>query len=157
MATRSCEIPRQKALFFPVLNGSWVNEPTEHLTVAEKRDLLDGLITDTRPGFLADLGFPGTRACRLEATLDGQPVTYNTPLVRVQSPPFLVNTGADPVFGSPNVTDTESISDGFWVLLPPLSPGQHVLNFEGHYCLFDGMEDHPFFPVVDITYHLTVR
>src|SRR5215218_8099399 len=43
---RSCTVPHQKALFFPVVNSSWVNEPGENVTVAEKRDILDDVISD---------------------------------------------------------------------------------------------------------------
>lgn len=143
---RSCTVPHQKALFFPVLNGSWVNEPNENLTVAEKRDILDGVISDLRPGIFADLGLPGSRSCRLEVTVDGQISTSSVPTVRVQSPPFV-----------PNNVDPEAISDGFWVLLPPFSPGQHVLRIRGAFCEFDSTEIHPFIGGVDITYNLTVQ
>lgn len=148
---RSCEIPHQKALFFPVLNASWVNEPNENLTVAEKRDVLDGVMSDVRPGVLA------SRACRLEVTVDGEISTNTVPTVRVQSPPFVVNTGPDPVFGTPNHVDPEAISDGFWVLLPPFSPGQHVLRIRGAFCELDSTEIHPFIGGVDVTYNLTIQ
>lgn len=146
---RSCAVPHQKALFFPVLNGSWVNEPGENLTVAEKRDILDGVISDLRPGFLADLGLPGSRSCRLEVTVDGEISTFSVPTVRVQSPPFVASKGGH--------VDPEAISDGFWVLLPPLSPGQHVLHIRGAFCDFESTEIHPIFGAVDITYNLTVQ
>lgn len=146
---RSCAIPKQKALFFPVLNASWVNEPTENLTVAEKRDLLDGVISDLRPGFLADLGLPGSRACKLEVRIDGEISTLRVPTVRVQSPTFVAT--------KPTTVDPEAVSDGFWILLPPLSAGQHVLNIKGAYCVFDDDEIHPIFGGVDVTYHLNVQ
>jgi hypothetical protein len=63
---------------------------------------------------------PGSRACRLEAKLDGEITTYTFPAVRAQSPPFAASKAAGHV-------DPESISDGFWVLgegagLPPPHP-----------------------------------
>lgn len=146
---RSCAIPKQKALFFPVLNASWVNEPNENLTVEEKRDLLDGVISDVRPGFLADLGLPGSRACKLEVKIDGEISTFRVPTVRVQSPPFRAV--------KPTTVDPEAVSDGFWILLPPLSAGQHVLNIRGAYCVFDGVDIHPIFGGVDVTYNLNVQ
>lgn len=156
-AVRSCTVARSKALFFPVLNAIWLNEPGESFTVAEKRDLLDKVLADTDPGFLADFGLPGTRACRLESTIDGLPTSYYTPTARVQSPAFPANTGPEPV-GSfpPGLFDAQAISDGFWVMLPPLAPGQHTLHFVGRVCEFDNFNDHPFFPPIDITYNLTV-
>ena len=141
---RSCAIPHQKALFFPVLNSSWVNEPGETVTVAEKRDILDGVLSDVRPGVL------NSRACRLEVTVDGAISTFSVPTVRVQSPPFAASK-------VPGHVDPESISDGFWVLLPPLSQGQHVIHIGGAFCEFDSTEIHPFIGGVDITYNLTVN
>lgn len=146
---RSCTIPKHKALFFPVLNASWVNEPTENLTVAEKRDLLDGVISDLRPGFLADLGLPGSRACRLEVKIDGEISTFRVPTVRVQSPTFRAI--------KPTTVDPEAVSDGFWVLLPPLNSGQHTLHIRGEFCEFDNNQTHPIFGGVDVTYHLNVQ
>ena len=149
---RSCTVPHSKALFFPVLNSTWVNEPGENVTVAEKRDILDGVLSDVRPGLL------NSRSCRLEVTIDGQISTFlSIPTVRVQSPPFFVNLGPDPIFGTPNATDPESITDGFWVLLPPLSQGQHVLRIQGAFCEFDSTEIHPFIGGVDVTYNLNVN
>jgi hypothetical protein len=147
---RSCTVPHQKALFFPVLNSSWVNEPGETVTVAEKRDILDGVISDLRPGIFADFGLPGSRACRLEVKLDGEISTYTYPTVRVQSPPFAASKVAGHV-------DPEAIADGFWILLPPLSQGQHVLHIGGAFCEFESTEIHAFIGGVDITYNLTVQ
>jgi hypothetical protein len=140
---RSCTVPHNKALFFPVLNGSWVNEPGETVTVAEKRDILDGVLSDIRPGIL------DSRSCGLEVRIDGEISTFSVPTVRVQSPPFAASKVAGHV-------DPESISDGFWVLLPKLSRGEHVLNIKGAFCEFDSTEVHPFVGGVDITYNLTV-
>jgi hypothetical protein len=140
---RSCTIPR-KALFFPVLNASWVNEPGENTTVAEKRDILDGVLSDVRPGLL------DSRSCGLEVKIDGEISTFTIPTVRVQSPPFAASK-------VPGHVDTQSISDGFWVLLPPLSKGQHVVHIQGAFCEFDSTEVHPFVGGVDVTYNLTVN
>lgn len=153
---RSCDIPRGKALFFPVLNAIFTNGPGEAFTVAEKRDQLGRLLDDTDPGPFADFGFPGTRACDLTATLDGQPLTFFVPDARVQSPPFVTDTG-DGASGFPaGIVDPEAISDGFWVMMPPLAPGEHALHFSGRYCEFDSFDTHPLAGGVDITYHLTV-
>lgn len=134
-----------------------MNEPGESLTVADKRDILDGVLSDLRPGFLADLGLPGSRACGLEVTVDGQISTFSVPTVRVQSPPFVANLGPDPIFGTSNTVDPQAISDGFWVLLPPFSPGEHVLHIQGAFCEFDSTEIHPIFGGLDVTYDLTVQ
>ncbi len=155
-AVRSCTVPAGKPLFFPVLNGVYRNEPPENLTVAEKRDVLEKFFSDTHPGFPADFGFPGVRACKVTATLDGAPVNLKTPIVRVQSPPFLVDSGDDPVFPPANLIEPEAISEGFWVLLGPLSVGEHTLHFSGSFCELDNSNDHPLFAPVSVTYTLTV-
>ena len=154
-AVRSCTVPR-KPLFFPLANFLFDNAPGEiPASVEEKRAILDGVLSDTEPGAFADAGFPGSRACGLIATLDGEPVSYHAPIVRVQSPPFLLVTGSDAV--PPDANDPEAITDGYWVLLPRLASGEHTLRFVGRLCQFDNFEDHPFFGPIDITYHLTVQ
>lgn len=156
-AVRSCTVKANKALFFPLFNGSFINTPPDNASVAEKREILDGFFSDLVPGFVADLGFPGTRGCRMRATLDGQPITYRNPVARVQSPPFRLDTGDDPLFGNPpNVVDEEAIADGFYVMLSPLSPGTHTLELGGSICEFDSVEDHELFGPISVTYHLTV-
>ena len=71
---------------------------------------------------------------------------------RIQSPTFLVEFIEDNIFEvDPGWVDKKSVADGFWVMLPPLEKGEHVIHFRGAYC--DGGE--PFFDV-DVTYQITV-
>jgi hypothetical protein len=52
----------------------------------------------------------------------------------VQSPFFeFIMPGQDNVLGLPGVTAGSSVADGYWLILEPLAPGDHVLHFEG-YC-----------------------
>jgi uncharacterized protein len=156
-AERSCTVPAGTPLFFPMLNGVFINEPGESFTVAEKRERLDGLFSDAEPGFLADFGLPGSRACGLHATLDGVPVHFADPHAHVQSPPFPLSTGDGPNNMPVGVVDPEAVSDGFWVMLPGLAPGEHVVRFGGALCDFESNEIHPAVGPVDVTYHLTVQ
>lgn len=149
-AVRSCAVPSGKALFFPLLNVVFANEPGESLTVAEKRVLLGDFLDDEAPGFL------GTRACDLFATLDGEPVLFRHPEARVQSPPFAFDSTAAPASFPLKAADPQAVSDGIWAMLPPLAPGVHTLRFGGRFCEFDSDLDHPLFPPIDVTYHLTV-
>lgn len=125
---RTCSdpIPKGKALFFPLVNLFFTNDPDENATVLEKREVLDFLTT----------GF----ACNLHSTVDDIPTIFTTPTVRTQSPPFSL-------FG-----DEEAIADGFWVMLPPLDEGEHIIHFTGGFC------DSPVFGdfLVDATYTLTI-
>jgi hypothetical protein len=154
-AERWCSV-KNKPLFFPLLNAVFFNGPGESATVAEKRDSLDGVLNDTEPGVFADFGFPGSRACGLFVEVDGVPATYSAPAARVQSPAFYFETGDGPSGLPPAIIDPEAISDGFWVMLPALSTGNHTLHFGGRLCQFDNFDDHPLGGSVDITYHLTV-
>jgi hypothetical protein len=45
----------------------------------------------------------------------------------------------------------KSVSDGYWVMLKPLSPGRHDIHFGGTF-----FEGEPFEFTMDITYHVNV-
>jgi hypothetical protein len=155
-ADRTCTVRKNRMLFFPVLNSLFYNGPGEDVSVPEKREILDGLLNDLVPGIFADFGFPGTRACQLYVEVDGKPANYYTPISRVQSPPFHLDTGDGPNTLPPGIIDPKAVTDGFWVLLPALTPGQHTVRFGGRFCQFDNFDDHPLAGPVNVTYHLTV-
>jgi hypothetical protein len=148
-AERSCSIPRAKALFFPIVNLSFVNED-EGATIEEKRALLEDFVSQSG-------------GCQLEVYLDGEPIFTNDK-VRTQSPPFFIEAIEGNVFDiAVGTVDPEVISDGFWVMLPPLSPGEHELRFKGSFCTPEEQSsgDVPFiltpFFTTDTTYHLTIE
>jgi hypothetical protein len=68
--------------------------------------------------------------------------------VRVQSPPggFGVRVSEHnalfgelgPIFGPFGTVSLHAVVDGYWVLLPPLPPGEHTLTFGG--CSPDGCQ-----------------
>jgi hypothetical protein len=127
--TCSTPIPAGKNLFFPLINvvifnpDDWCKTlgPDSICTVPEKRLLNDALFSDQVAGPV------DSRACKISALLDGKPVVYRgIPLVRVQSPPFALNG------------DPQAVSDGFWVMLPPLSSGPHTVSLTGGVCEWQG-------------------
>jgi hypothetical protein len=126
------------------VNADFVNVPgdcdrAEGCTEAEKRQLLYDFVN---------------LACNLTSTLDGAPTVFSHITVRTQSPTFRVEIGEDDIFAIPSGTvDKAAVADGFWVLLPPLPAGNHVLHFQGAFCAPDTHE--PFFRV-EVTYNLTV-
>jgi hypothetical protein len=79
--------------------------------------------------------------------MPGNPIIFNprTPIIRSQSPVFTARFPTDNVFGmEPNLlTGYPIVSDGFWVILPPLNRGVHILHFRA------GQSQ-------DVTYNLTV-
>lgn len=131
-AHRSCTIPHGKLLFFPLINVV-AFDPDPNETVDDLRRLAAAFINDTRS---------------LEAVIDGRSLT-DLFGQRVVSPvfSFTVPGGGliDPGLHSP------AVSDGFWLLLEPLSSGTHEVHFGGRVA---GANVRPF--SVDVTYTLTV-
>ena len=120
--TRSITVPPGKAIFFPVLNAEAANK-------------------DTPPGGMTEAGLraliaaPLDAATGLYATLDGVSIA---PLIeRIKSGPFSYTLpkgfNLDQFFGV-NITGKVdgTVSDGYWVYLPPLSKKTtHTLTFGG--------------------------
>jgi len=119
-AERSCTVPRGKALFFPLVNADYVDDVGEGVTEAEKRAALAEHLDS---------------ACDLTGKLDGESTIISQSIVRTQSPAFSLVIGEDDVYGFiEGGVDNEAVADGYWVMLPPLSKGEHVLEFTGARC-----------------------
>ena len=92
-ASRTCTVPENKTLFFPVINAVFVNTPNcgqmgKNFSVAEERAAIKPLIDDAR---------------KLSLTVDGKNATNL--LQRVQSVPFVAALPQDNFFG-PNACGT---------------------------------------------------
>jgi len=147
-ADRTCAapVPSGISLFFPLLTGEVDNV---------------GCCTATTPPTtysiqqLKDIGAQGQdNHQELHTFVDNVPV----PAYRAQSPVFhytlpatgnLYQAGGLAVPGTnwPSTTVFPSVSDGYWVMVAPLPPGDHVIKFGG--IASNGFS-------VDVTYHLTV-
>jgi hypothetical protein len=118
-ATRTCTVSPERMLFFPFLNQVCSTVLGDGTTEAELRACANGFVD-------AILASPLTI---LTVTIDGQPVqaleTY-----RAQSPPgtFDITFPPGAVFGIPE-GPSASVSDGLWLMLAPLSPGNHLISF----------------------------
>lgn len=136
-AERNCTIPNGKYILFPIANAFWINSAWDdpNNTEADYRQFANDFLPPSVGG-------------DLEATLNGNPIIFNpkTPIIRSQSPVFSAKFPADNIFAlDPGIlTDFPIVSDGFWVMLPPLSKGTHVLHFRAG-------------QAQDVTYHLTVQ
>ena len=132
---RNCTIPNGKYILFPIANNFWLNS-------VDTPDLKE---TDWRQ--LANDFLPPSIGGDLEATLNGTPIIFNPkiPIIRSQSPVFTAKFPDENIFELPTdiLTGFPIVSDGFWVMLPPLEPGLHVLHFRA------GTSQ-------NVTYHLTV-
>jgi hypothetical protein len=139
-ATRSCTVPSNVALFFPILNTEWDNNCIDPpLTVEQLRQIAaEGIDLTTE----------------LHASFDGAPLTKDLFGFRATSPVFTYVLPPDDniaqLFGCDvsGVTDP-AVADGYYLMMAPLTPGQHTLNFGG--TLGD-----PINFSLDITYNLTV-
>jgi len=128
-ATRTCTIPKEKSLFLPLINQiSFAPSPGE--TTINLRQQAAELID---------------AVTNLKCRLDGKPCVYDLFAFRAQSPIFEAIVPADgivaPDFYNPIV------ADGYWLLLSPLRPGHHVLEFSGESTGFS----------TSVRYHLTVQ
>jgi hypothetical protein len=120
--TRTCSVPTGKEIFFPVANISFFDSPNQcgqgpdHFSVAEMRSALAGAIAG-----LSDLS----------AEIDGKPVKN---LQRVRSRVFEVALPPGNPYDSaaapcPAGIYSPALADGYYVLLEPLTAGQHTLHF----------------------------
>jgi hypothetical protein len=145
---RTCTIPPNRALFYPLINILWTDCPgtsDEDFTDAEVRDML----ATTSAGDLV---------CQLTSTLDGAAISsLQIATVRTQSPKFGSVLPENNIVACepplpPGKTGSQ-ISEGYWVMLPPLSPGKHTLTLHGAGC--DSETGAVFFET-GVTYDLTV-
>jgi hypothetical protein len=125
--TRHVSIPKGKYIFFPIVNtiiasGPYLGEP-----LTEKQERLDASAYINTFGSDISDPFP-----KFVCTLDDIQVVFNpnTPIVRTQSPAFTLHLYTGNLFGVPESDNFPCISDGYWVMLPPLSAGTHTLYFK---------------------------
>jgi hypothetical protein len=132
---RTCEVPADTQLFFPVVNTIFVmTEPGE--TQKEARENVNAFIDSV----LADPQF------NMVVTVDGTEI-QNARIVRADSPLFTIPLPEDNLLGV-DAGNYRAVADGLWVTLPPLSEGEHTIHIQ--------MSAPNVGFSQDITYHLTV-
>ena len=123
LSKRSFSVPADKPIFFPVMNGVDIEFPPAPDCPAHPGNPLQCAFDFIPP--LKD-------AIHLHATLDGQDLLTFPSFRQTGSSFFTAILPADNLFGfglPPGPYD--ALSDGFWVALEGLSPGQHTLVFGG--------------------------
>jgi hypothetical protein len=138
--SRTITIPEGKSLFFPILARQFDN------VGAVTPKSVEDLQADAAAFAMAvDL-------LTLSCSVDGIALT-DLPKRRVISGPFeyTVGPGTLPVGFGAEAGDVvyPAVSDGYWVMLKPLAPGNHVVEFSG---AVGGDFDY----VQDVTYNITV-
>lgn len=130
-ADRTGTVPDDKALFFPILDAE--------ASVAEGNGTKYVQLRDTAISEIAP-------ATGLACEIDGKPIKH-LEQYRFQSPLFVWGPlPANNLLGFATGTVSPAVSDGYFLLLYPLSPGKHTIHFTGGVPGF----------TLDITYHLTV-
>jgi hypothetical protein len=128
-ATRTCTVPADTALFFPVLNSFLTDD--EEAYPEGPTNFVDTALANGE----------------FSATLDGEELE----IIRIATGPFTLTVPKPNIFKAPPGPYTE-VSDGLWVYLPQgLEPGEHTLQFGGTSVTAEG---EPF--SVDVTYNLKV-
>ncbi|HMT91978.1 hypothetical protein [uncultured Thiothrix sp.] len=118
---RSCTIPQGKALFFPISNSVWWT-PAPGTDIGCKNELH---CRKEVGALLTNLNY----TCKI----DGQDCAWKYAIIRAQSDslPFTIKTDSILVTEYEDIPGTRdiSISDGYWVMLPPLPVGDHKIRF----------------------------
>lgn len=134
-----CEVPAGKAIFFPILNAECSNVEGDGTTQAELLACAKELVDP---------------ATNLAVEIDGHSIE-NLDAFRVQSPAFHFTLPENNFLGAPagscipsggSCVDNLAVSDGFYLLLRPLSVGAHTIHFHASVPGF----------TLDIVYELTV-
>ncbi|HJU35459.1 MAG TPA: hypothetical protein VJ695_10085 [Nitrososphaera sp.] len=113
-ATRKCTVPSGKAIMFPILEKecSFV----EDTDIRTETDLISRATDET------------SRISHIETSIDGIAL-QNLNRYRVQTPVFEIVFPKNNVYGVKE-GPTRATSNGFWILLEPLSPGEHTIYFK---------------------------
>ena len=121
--SRNCTVPAGKHLFFPILNSLYFCfHPVDP-------DPICADVATMRAYVAGQMNSPNT----LTATIDSVSVG-NLGSFRAQSPVFTVQLPKGNVyeaFGVPQGAYRPGVSDGYFLLVEPLSPGMHTIYFKG--------------------------
>lgn len=134
--SRSCTVPADQHIFFPIINMIVYARPGSERTCAAMQ---------------AHAARNNSRYVQLRVILDGEEITG------LQQHRIASETCFDPLARVPRDLNPPSFApaatDGFWVMLRPLPPGAHVLEFRAFYT----NEGSSFGDMVqNISYQLTV-
>ena len=140
---RTCEVPVEKSLFFPLINtfyGAFLNDPPETRTEAFVRAA--GSCTEPAEISVEIDGFKIPRPTRFFTGASGS----QSPFLNVQLPPGNL-FGADETT-VPELVLSPSAEQGYYLFVRPLRSGRHTIRWSASGCTPGNTQD--------ITYHLTV-
>lgn len=132
---RTCTIPADKYLMVALLNTEWSSLEDPFPQTEEEQAEIAAFVADF---IVVDSLF---------FEIDGVPVE-DLGDFRFQSPQFKFKAPTPWIFGATGGKGT-AVADGYYVMLQPLSPGEHTLHYGGSFD-FDG-----FILSIDMTYNVT--
>jgi hypothetical protein len=135
---RNCTIPSDKAILIPVINME--------CSYSESPDLKD------KKG-LTDCAITGNNGAKISASVDNHPIV-DLDKYRVATDIFNVTYANDPVTPT-NSNVSQAVSDGWYLFLEPMKPGQHEIKFKAT-ILGDPTSAAPG-ALIDATYHITTK
>jgi hypothetical protein len=137
---RVCAVPAGKSILFPVMNAEC--SYAEYAGLHSEPELRQCAVSSNEG------------VTELMVIIDGQPNNLSELIrYRVQSPLFEINFPSGNIYGV-REGPSQAVSDGFWVFLPPLPPGQHEIHFRGAVVDFTTASTNNF--VTEVKYHITV-
>ena len=149
---RYCNIPADKALFFPLINSGYfafLSDPPDQRT----EQFVRSQAACTLPVQIS-LTIDGKKVEKPERYFTGDSGSQS-PIFNVQLPPPIpLPPGNGNIFQGdlntiPELVLTPSAEQGYYIFLNPLPPGKHTIRWVARGCT-------PINPPQDITYNLTV-
>jgi len=135
---RTCTIPSDKAIFFPIVN---IEADLVHTPEARTEEGLKKFVKEDQDAVTL-----------VSARVNDTELTGLNNF-RVQSPLFNLSYPSNNIYGV-NSGQTTAISEGTWIMIEPLSPGNYEINFKG--VILDYTTTGPENFVTDVTYHIKV-
>jgi hypothetical protein len=160
-ADRKCTIPPGKMLFIPMANVEGSKAENNGQTEAELREYTEEIMD---------------HAIELSAEIDGRPIknleTYKASPYKAPSPLFTFGPLPEnnvlqflyPADKYPEMQDnikagatSDSVADGIYLMLAPLSVGKHTIHFKGMFKFTEDQDGSDFVFKQDINYQITVK
>ena len=150
---RTVRVPAGTPLFVPIANSEWSNADTP-----AKPDFKTVPGNYTLAELVAFAKIEADATTGLTASLDGQSIP-NVASHRETTPSFTysepASKGVHDVFFGLHVTNEPAAADGVFLMLRPLSPGEHTLHFTGEVPDLSGTPPLLGATSIDTTYHIT--
>jgi hypothetical protein len=134
---RTCTIPSDKAILFPILDTECSYSESPSLKTEED---------------LRKCAIDANKDAIIKASVDNQEIK-DLDKYRVTSRIFNVTYPSDPVFPTRS-NFSQAVSDGWFIFLEPLKPGEHEIKFSASQL---GGPTTAEITAVDVTYHLNIK